>query len=457
MVYRRKIYRRKPLGVKVGRSGVKKTIGRSGLKRIGRRPLGYKSNRNMYMMDLAGGLSAAAAVNIANRFRAADPHNPRKARANVAHVEVAETTSSQKKWGRTPKLTLSSLSKIVKTGLTSSILRYQSMKPYMTPYAGANKLVYHTNKNANSALNVTTYPVHVYDVSSFMNGYANTTNMGNCLLGAPAATGAPNSSIGQAGITFVLLNNTSSGFQRHQQANGTVNTAATGRQWIQETSDSRTDNSSGMPVTSSLWKWVDMRLQLYGRSNRPTKFDVMLCNIAEDIAIDAYTGSDNGYLWTQLADPYIYHPLHTYASGRQVKPLTRMKILKKETVELGSVTTTEGSTTVPHTHSLKWFWKCNRSAKWDWSSPDSNLVRSANMPQGAGAAGTGTDANPGDFATDTQQVKDTLDPRRRVYLIIRAQTTYTEATGADFVYAEGNNDNNPSYDILVRTCHEYSV
>lgn len=184
----------------------------------------------------------------------------------------------------------------------------------------------------------------------------------------------------------------------------------------------------------AIHSWTQVAMNLYGVRNRTTKWCVQLIKIKQEGA-DFITGDPSGIPKQKLIDymarPYIYSNLNVG------DPMTAkfIKVVKSFTVEIDPITLDQvgGAGAIPKMHTLKWFIKHNRVRDYDWN-------------RGA-ADNTGAQAN---FDVETtQQFEYRVQPRRRLYLVVRALAP-TIVTGV-------TNNHTPAPDIAIEPTYDFFI
>lgn len=345
-------------------------------------------------------------------------------RQGPTYVEVAEHTRKKLRRGRQPKPDLTLLYKLTRTTRQHVTLRHNNVAPYASVTGGANYLTWHTNTGAI----VTGLPMHVYDLSEFMNTIDGTFTLGNPVLGSVLI-----------GASSVAFNNDGLGWGIRRPTDSAGNTKADS---LWELENMPGSSLGALPaLRGSFWEYVDIRMLCYGRTNKPTRFNVSVIQILDDelnYAELAERGGSaqigntvTGHLET-CAAPFMFNPLMVFNSKNGTM---KWKIIAQQDFVLGSITSIEGSNTVPHMKELKMFIRPNRIQRYDWLERDI-------IPEG-GLRGDD------DFLVQQGSMKTAPTPKSRYFLVVRAQSEYT-SSATNPVRSTANHG---SYDLVIRTRH----
>lgn len=394
------------------------------------------------------------AAAVAKKARLAITNIPKKADM-PGDIEYDYLRSSRRK-GRNKKLTLRRLAQLSRIGRQSIVVRYQSAYEAWTPQDdgfgagktsyGRNKLFHHLNTTANGGNGELWLPMHVYDVTSFGNYQG-------------AAFGWETPQVGQA-----IIGNTS-GFDllfkppvAGTNPDGT-NTGST--LWQPENVFAPLTSTDNSPWRSSLLRWVDIKLLLYGRRDYPTRFRISLIQIPDDVVnwgTEGYTSSEPVAVQhvQNVMQPFLVNPV---LSGNSRNGVTKWKTLMFEDFVLHADNANNG-TSCNNTKLVKFFWRANRIQRYDWRDGDrlrADALGDGTAPGALGKAGDiGANIDWIQTATDMQR---TVHPKARVYLVIQSMATYTTGTGDPAPFqAVGDTEfswtNVPAYDICMRVKHE---
>lgn len=217
---------------------------------------------------------------------------------------------------------------------------------------------------------------------------------------------------------------------------GQTNLGATGNSTtaIQFESTGSTATSINTPHQTSLLKWLDVRLNLWGTTNKPTRFIVQLVKLY-DMDLDPFvTSANTGYtnqFWQSLVKQYAYNPISTIRFPAGTK--RKMRVLKTYTVNFDPQSTTDNDQD-PKCQTLKWFLKRDE------------IIDYRNR---------GNAMNLNDLIADEDytlnQAQCNAQPKTsgKIFLLVRA-AAYTAATGGT---TDTDNTVTPSFDLVFRSCH----
>lgn len=429
------------------RRGTKRT-GKSRYTRRGRKPLS-----DVGMLDTARthvrAYTRRPAVRGARTHRVQLPTIVRTVNEEREHpvpTEIAEVSHITRKFGRPMKKNLSNLYRLMRpVMMQSQLYRYEACNKYCTTGAGRNKLYNHyysvsTTVDPWQTGNALITPMHVYDLSAFPNV--------NPLYGVGA---------GQVGLGAPMFYTRASqdlcSFSRRGDAVDGLS------QPINQLGDYVGDHC-WMPedingdllqnaYRASFWKWLDLKLVCYGRTTCPTRYSISLVQVADEdcnygrIADREFSTNTSDYTITpqptefsnhirSLTSQYTYSPIH-YQNPRFGQK--KWKTIWSEDFTINSTQSNEGSNTIPHMKVVKLFKYMNRLQRYDWDA-QANISSSAI-------------ADDDDYIKTNTSFRTTVEPKKRVFLVIRAQATYTTGPAPAWNIAQ-----HPSYDICIRVKHE---
>lgn len=189
---------------------------------------------------------------------------------------------------------------------------------------------------------------------------------------------------------------------------------------------------------ASIMQWADIRMNLWGCKNKPTKWCIQLVKFRSklvdpwyNLVTTAANQSEYKDFWYSQVAPYMFNPIHHDPNNNG----WRLKVVKTWTFTQDPTLTIENDTD-PKCKELRIFHKFNKYIKWDTINNGTNTV-----------------ARELDAPGYTQVIADTstncyADSRYGYYLMIRALNC-----GADEVV---DNTNTPSFDLSVRMKHVYN-
>lgn len=224
------------------------------------------------------------------------------------------------------------------------------------------------------------------------------------------------------------------------------------------------------PMGSAMLDWVDVRLQVYGATNKPTRVNVKLVRFTdEDVVPQAYTMTDA--FGTGIAssddDPSVSASVNDTLKKwnewhmGQVDTLIscpiqkrdhlnlgrKMQILYTESIDINPTSNTE-SDTRGHIKAIKLFKRLNRVTRFDHQAQ----TTAVNNP-GSGIAGVGPskemdpnifDYARGDNLDENRDMKCYAKKMSRIFLLISAQSP------VDGVFAAASH---ASFDLIIRRRH----
>lgn len=207
------------------------------------------------------------------------------------------------------------------------------------------------------------------------------------------------------------------------------------------------NSSNSFPGAEDTWESTQIKLNLVGALSVPLTYHVYLCQFKKDYlcpdviqTLSTTTTPNNAqYLseasafWEAFAKPLITNPILLQTSNH----MKDVKVLKHDVFHLEPKLSTEPSAnegtavTWPHVKTVSYFERMNRKCDYMWDE-----VASTAMTPGS----TTTQLDQGDCAC-------TVEPKKRVYLIVACESFSTTPTAAFSTARNG------SYDIMVRHKH----
>lgn len=190
------------------------------------------------------------------------------------------------------------------------------------------------------------------------------------------------------------------------------------------------------PHEKGVWKWSDIKMNLWGCRSKVTRWTVQLVRFTDDDLDPAVASPVNAQsfhsFWQALIKQQTYNPIATtngYTTMRK-----SMKVIKTYTLNQDATTTLENDID-PKVQTLKWFLKMDRMI--DYRNRGSYLATSDDVVADE------------DFAIAQAQVNTTPEFRERYFLLIRA-SAFTRDVSA---YPDISNTVTPTFDLVVRNCH----
>lgn len=229
---------------------------------------------------------------------------------------------------------------------------------------------------------------------------------------------------------------------------GNVTFAQNPNQWFVEQSADRPVDVAMMTRESDLLKSVSAKFLFYGATAKPTKFTIDLISIYDDsLHPDANTpavvsnGSENVNLangksafWTSMVRPCLWSPLvmgdAKATSGRKYKVHQHTEFLLQEKL------LNEPSSFAGHMKQVNYTINLDRIQRYDWNNK---------LLTGPPMTDLSAQVNP-----ETNDLETVVTPKRRLYIMIRAQSTLNQSANPDPTKS-------PSYDLVLRSKHESIV
>jgi hypothetical protein len=237
------------------------------------------------------------------------------------------------------------------------------------------------------------------------------------------------------------------GFNLNFDPSGNVVFNQIGGAWALEHTSAPAASSGTAPNASDLLKSVQLRMLFYGATAKPTKFSIDLVSIKDDYlhpdsanvaqsAAQSADGinlqSDRNLFWQTQVRPYIFSPL---VLGDPINAKGKMKVHKHTEFLLQEKLTNEPTSFSGHMHQLMYNLHLDRIQKYDWNDPSfqtPNALENAYLTPNIALPTT------------------TVSPRARLYVMIRAQSTFNTSGSLD-------PSKNPSFDIIMRGVHQNVV
>ena len=194
------------------------------------------------------------------------------------------------------------------------------------------------------------------------------------------------------------------------------------------TANNQTANEQWQTAQSFI-ESASAKLLCYGPPNAPTKYMIQVVQLSEDVALDKQDEKATAF-WQAIAKPFGYSPLedaHTKLISKN------MKVLKSISFSLDAPESSEDHLSA-RMRQINLFAFLNRKANYNWDYNTDTVAMDA----------------PDTFEnaeTEIKQYATTVHPKARVYLMIRAMTTYVGPEALDV------NSSAPSYDITLNVTH----
>lgn len=320
-----------------------------------------------------------------------------------------QRTQAKVTTGYKPKLTLRSLASEVHQRSEPIIYRFQGLK------ALDDNGYYFANVGQAQAPEFTMLPMYIYDLTAIQN-----YNTSGVVSGEPFKRAKWSSSTSNiTWDTIVGINN-----------DGTSTPTTIGiekRPWA---------STLALPHEKSRLLWTDVKMNLWGAQAKPTAYTIQLIKITDD-NLDPWNTPSNmvehSGFWQSKIKNYVYNPI-AYSGGGQYR--RGIKVLKTFRREIQPTSTSEADTD-PHVVTLKMFnkWYRNLSYKNGGKLLNGDIVNTILAP---------------DYAQmfSSEECKEYTDTKSKIFLLIRAEAWNRQD------YPTINNITSPSFDLVVRTCHE---
>lgn len=214
--------------------------------------------------------------------------------------------------------------------------------------------------------------------------------------------------------------------------------------WQTEYSPHRTSTQLAYPNDNSILKWVNIEMVLYGMKNYPTKYTIEICQFHEDfipmILQDTdITDGTYGEFWDNMTKRYTFSPLANLVKGSASQHKT-IRVIRRYNVLIDPTANFENDPT-PHCKTFKIFLEMNRRCSYDWKLANA-------QPQTVDTTTTNQDYDTQDFKQEDNENQTTVDPKARVFLLIRASNYNIQNDPAAI-----STTNTPSFDMKIRTKH----
>lgn len=177
---------------------------------------------------------------------------------------------------------------------------------------------------------------------------------------------------------------------------------------------------------------INVNMMCYGPTGQCTKWLIQLVQLKEDVTPGKQNTLATAF-WQSMAKPYGYNPIER---GNRYLQAKYMKVLKSIYFEQDAPESTEDHLKTRMRHvMLKYF--ANRVCNYQWGM-ESDKVAMDRMDQFENAR----------VETNTENHNTTVHPNARIYLMVRALTTYLGPN------ANLDVSKTPTYDITIETVHK---
>jgi len=358
----------------------------------------FHKNRRAYARLAAAGAAAVAARRRKAPTKSKPRRRTRKRSATKSKRKSGEThqvegyTRKTTTLGRSPRQTLGQAWKMLKGNKKST---YFGMRQYNQFGGAVGQVPLHNTSNAGASW---LPPIVLYDLTSQPN-VINNTLVYTTPCWKPVFTT----------VTDVAA------LQWAQNINAV--------QWAVENSATSAALLDTFAGAECILDWAQIKLLFYAATTQTQRYQVDVVQIKDDRLVPdaANTSQFACAFWQAAVKKFAYSSLEPGAP----KYSRYFKILHSQTWIMDSKDTIE--TEQAHMRELSVFLKLNRRCKFDWEDHDRmNLLNVEGQ--------TNTDQN----------IKTTVHPKARIFLMIRAQSKYTSVYTHDPTI-------HPSFDIVLRT------
>ena len=213
---------------------------------------------------------------------------------------------------------------------------------------------------------------------------------------------------------------------------------------VEEAPGNLSQNSTVYPGARCLMPWVQIKLNCAGAATLATTYEVSLVQFTEDYIDPEFnlagttqtigaSGATENYaatalnVWQQQVSKEMLHPIAAMASRQSRKYIkvlykTRFTIQPRLTIE-------PDSPLVGHSKLVNIMWHANRICKYDTHQTGTFNVNGLVA---------------GEYSRDIGQVSSFVQPRAKVYLMVKATSLTQLSTGTMTPYVT------PSYDVVIR-------
>lgn len=393
-----------------------------------------------------------------------DPARTGDAAVQVAFADYVQDRKLVR--GRKRRRTLREAWRLLRTTTKSLYLRFQGVNAFNTANCGYFKLINYKRDNNEYWL-----PCHFYNLSACFN------NNNGSLVTSPVGPYQPyfaNVGTTNGELTFNRHPNAAVPYSTlwHPGQGPTAGGSGTGftrvledqNYWVIENTASTFTSTDNAVLRNSYHKYVDVRMLLYGATTRATTYIIQLIRFTDENVdpLSVYSGGastaippinsvnepeeNNTYAaYTNMISPFTSNPINVRKS--KVRPIYQVLYTKK--YEFTATPTVDGSSTIPTMRQVSFKFNLNRIAKYDWADESTVTL---------GGIGVNNDA---DYATVDANCLPVPRSTSRIYLLIRARVGYTNGAGSPFPLdtpgtSQWSAATMPSYDMVLRTCHEYN-
>lgn len=213
--------------------------------------------------------------------------------------------------------------------------------------------------------------------------------------------------------------------------------------WVFEKGSHTLATGASYPMENAIHAWSSLDLECWGCTQKPTKFNIMLCQFNEDVLFpDTFVGTNHYYdimpttnaqgseFWQSLVKHYSYSPLAKIDDGFNRK---KIKILKQYAFNIDPTSNFENDPD-PHVKTMKLFYRFNRKCNFQWKFAN-------------GAGQTIAEMNDADWQQEDGENQCRPHPNARLFVMVRA-ANYTPLAATPT-----NSVSTPSISWKMRTCY----
>lgn len=190
--------------------------------------------------------------------------------------------------------------------------------------------------------------------------------------------------------------------------------------------------SPATPHSKDILKWLSIKTNLWGCKARSTKFRLEIVQFKdEDLLPTSMTplNTKRTSLFQSLVKPLAYNPIASIQSDMRKK----YRVIKSETFIIQPTSTTETDQD-PHVRTVNWFMRLDKLM--DYAQTGKTLPAVADV------------ADDSDYVQNLGNQNDAyIDPTKRMYLMLYATNFGVDSQVLD-------NTQTPSFDLVVRSCHQ---
>jgi hypothetical protein len=203
---------------------------------------------------------------------------------------------------------------------------------------------------------------------------------------------------------------------------------------------------------ASFLRWIDLRLNCWGCQSRPTKFTIQIIKIKEEDYdpwkfVNANINTDlstfqarqkHMSFWSSQVKSYAYNPIASIGTSDLQKGF---KVVKNVSFTIDPTMSTE-SDPDPHVKTIKWFMKLNKYLNYKTHQENNSAINYESVYSNQ-------------YISDSGQSNNCyVGTRYKTILVVKAlAVSPTNFEVSDTI----DSARTPSFDILLRSCHEKFV